>query len=74
MAQIKIHFKHKDSQVKFIEFLLSPLTEFDECFTIDNKIISINADDLDTDKLKDTVIMELDICKLEEGIDYDIFL
>ena len=74
MSQITIHFKHKDSQEKFLEFLESPITEFEDCFAIDNRLLTITADDLDLDKLQDTAIMELTICALEQGIDYDIFI
>ena len=74
MAELTIHFKHKDAQDKFTTFLASPITEFEDCFTIDGKITIVNADDLTIDKLYDTVIMELDICELQQGIDYDIFI
>lgn len=74
MSQLNIHFKHPQAQETFEKFLDGPITEFEDCSSIDGRIIAINADDLDIYKLQDTVIMELEICELQQGIDYDIFI
>jgi len=74
MAELNIHFKYPQAQETFEKFLDGPITEFEDCSSIDGRIISINADDLDIYKLQDTVIMELDICELQQGTDYDIFI
>lgn len=74
MAELNIHFKHPQAQETFKKFLDGPITEFEDCSYIDGRIIAINADDLDIYKLQDTVIMELEICDLHQGIDYDIFI
>ena len=74
MAELNIHFKHPQAQETFEKFLEGPITEFEDCSSIDGRIIAINADDLDIYKLQDTVIMELQICDLHQGIDYDIFI
>jgi len=74
MAELNIHFKHPQAQETFEKFLDGPITEFEDCYSIDGRIIAINADDLDIYKLQDTVIMELEICDLHQGIDYDIFI
>ena len=74
MAELNIHFKHPQAQETFEKFLDGPITEFEDCSSIDGRIIAINADDLDIYKLQDTVIMELQICDLHQCIDYDIFI
>ena len=74
MADLNIHFKHPQDAEIFVKFLECPITEFEDCTSMDGRIIAINADDLTIDKLQDTVTMELEICELQQGIDYDSFI
>jgi len=72
---LTIHCKHLPVIETLKKWFAGPLTEFDsDCVTYTENNFKVDVEDLSPEELAEWVRLELDVCRLEEGIDVDLFV